>query len=94
MLTLTKDAAAAIRHMLAGFDLPDDGGLRISAELDEQKQPGLHLSFAAEPEAGDQTVSAHGANVFLDASAAEALEEKVLDAQAHGDHSHFSVSDR
>jgi iron-sulfur cluster assembly protein len=93
MLTLTENAAAAIRDMLAGFELPEEAGLRISAEPDENGEPGLHLSFVPEAEEGDQTVSAYGVNVFLDASAADALDAKVLDAHAHGDHSHFEVVD-
>lgn len=90
MLSLTEAAAEAIRSMLGGFE----GGLRISAEADEEGRPGLHLSFAPEPEDGDETVTEHGVNVYLDPSAADALEGKVLDAQAHGDHSHFSIGDR
>ena len=86
-LTLTGSAAEAIRQMLGGYA----GGLRISAEADEEGRPGLHLSFAPEPEEGDETITQHGVDVYLDPSAADALDDKVLDAEAHGDHSHFSI---
>ena len=86
-LQLTKSAAEAIRQMLGGYA----GGLRISAEADEDGTPGLHLSFAPEPEDGDESVSDYGVTVYLDPSAADALDDKVLDAEAHGDHSHFAI---
>jgi iron-sulfur cluster assembly protein len=93
VLSLTETAAIAILDMLEEAELPPEGGMRITAEQDgESGEPGLHLSFAAEPEDGDETITEHGAKVFLDPSAAEALEDKLLDAELHGDHAHFSVS--
>ena len=90
-LKLTEAAAAAIRDLLEQADLGEEAGLRVTAEMDEKGEPGLHLSFEGEPVDADQVVRAHGVNVFLDPSAAE---YKVLDAELHGDHAHFAVSER
>lgn len=93
MLRLTEAAAAAIGDMLAQAEV-EGGGLRISAELDENQEPGLHLSFEREPHEGDQTLEEHGAVVYLDPAAADALEDKMLDAESHGDHAHFGLLDQ
>jgi iron-sulfur cluster assembly protein len=93
-LKLTEAAAAAIRGLLAQADLGDESGLRVTAEMDETGEPGLHLSFEPEPADEDHVVRAHGVNVFLDPSAAEYLEDKVLDAELHGDHAHFAVAEQ
>jgi len=93
MLQVTEAAATAIKDMLAQGEL-GSGGLRISAELDENQEPGLHLSFEPEPQEGDQTLEEHGATVYLDPAAADALDDKVLDAEAHGDHAHFGLLDQ
>jgi Fe-S cluster assembly iron-binding protein IscA len=94
MLTISENAAAAIRDLLDNMELGEEAGLRISAELDENQQPGLHIALAEAPEEEDVTVSEHGVNVFLDPAAADALDDKVLDAELHGDHAHFGISDQ
>ena len=93
-LKLTEAAAAAIRDLLEQADLGEEAGLRVTAEMDEKGEPGLHLSFEPEPPDEDQVVRAHGVNVFLDPSAAEYLEDKVLDAKLHGNHAHFDVANQ
>jgi iron-sulfur cluster assembly protein len=92
-MELTEIAAAAIANLVEGEGL-DHGGLRLTAERDEQGEIGIHLDVVAEPAEGDEVVEAHGAQVFLDPSAADALADKVLDAEGHGDHYHFGILDR
>jgi Fe-S cluster assembly iron-binding protein IscA len=91
-LKLTEAAAAAIKNLLEEAGAGEDAGLRVTAEMDETGKPGLHLGFEPEPGEEDQVVTEHGVNVFLDPSAAEYLEDKVLDAELHGDHAHFAVA--
>jgi iron-sulfur cluster assembly protein len=92
VLRLTETAAVAIRNMMDDAEVGPEGGLRISAEHDgETGDIGLHLAFADEAEEGDQVLEEHGVTVFLDPSAADALEDKTLDAELHGDHAHFSI---
>jgi Fe-S cluster assembly iron-binding protein IscA len=91
MLTVTEDAANAINAMLLGAELPEEGGLRITAEQDDHQEPTLALALAEAAEPGDVSVEDHGIHIFLDAPSAAALEDKVLDAEIHEDHAHFLV---
>ena len=94
MLTLTHDAAAAIRGIIDANDLPDESGLRIALEEVEQDQAAVSLAFVAEPEAGDEVVDTEEAQVFLDPQAADLLDDKVLDAAIVEDRIAFSIVDR
>jgi iron-sulfur cluster assembly protein len=94
VLKLTEDAAQAIRDLLEADGVDPSGGLRVTAEQGEDEEPGLHLDTAEGPAEGDVTVEEHGVRVFLDPSAAAVLDDKVLDAEAHGDHSHFGIEDQ
>lgn len=78
MLTVTNNAAAAIRSLTSQPDIPDGAGLRIAAD---QSAGALQLSVAPAPEQGDQVVDdAGGARLFLDTDAALLLDDKALDA--------------
>lgn len=90
---MTEIAAAAVANLVEGEGL-EEGGLRLSAERDETGEIGIHISVATEPDDGDEVVDEHGARIFLDPSAADALADKVLDAEAHGDHYHFSLDNQ
>jgi len=87
MLQLSDDAVAAI------LELAGEGGLRFSGhESDGEVE--LEIEPADSPQEGDETVERSGARVFLDAVASEALEDQVLDVEAHGDHVHFVFADQ
>jgi iron-sulfur cluster assembly protein len=78
MLVLTDKATEAIRAVVAKPDLPDSAGLRITAS----DPRGLTVSAAPAPEEDDHVVETEeGARVFLEPGAAEALEDRVLDAE-------------
>lgn len=77
MLTVTDNAAAAIRSLTSQPDIPDGAGLRIAAD---QSAGALQLSVAPAPEQGDQVVADAGARLFLDTDAALLLDDKALDA--------------
>jgi iron-sulfur cluster assembly protein len=79
MLTLTNDAASAIRNLTTQPELPDETGLRIAASPAEAGPP-LAISLSAGPQPGDQLVESDGARVYLDSDAAAALDDKALDA--------------
>jgi Fe-S cluster assembly iron-binding protein IscA len=80
--------------MLEGGDAPEGSGLRITATEDADGERALSLEVAAAPAEGDQVVDEDGTRVFLEPTAASLLDDKVLDAQRHGDHSHFSLGDQ
>ncbi len=93
MLTITSEAAQAVREIRESNDLPDSAGLRITAEQ-EGDDVSIDLDFTEAPEAGDAIVEEAGARVFLDGQAAELLSGVELGVEAHGDHVHFQLLER
>ncbi|GGO64069.1 HesB/IscA family protein [Nonomuraea cavernae] len=80
MLTLTANAAQAIRDLTASAPEPEQGGIRISSQ--GEGSGSLTLSLATQPEPADEVVETEGARVYLDPVAATVLEDKSLDAGA------------
>ncbi|GAA1851669.1 Fe-S cluster assembly protein HesB [Microbacterium koreense] len=79
MLTMTDTAAEAVKAIVSRVpNVPDDGGVRIR---DTGSDAGFELSVAPGPEETDTVVASDGAHVFLDTSAAVALDDRVLDAE-------------
>jgi iron-sulfur cluster assembly protein len=87
MLQISDDAVAAI------LELAGEGGLRFSG-LESDGEIELEIEPAEAPQEGDETIERGGARVFLDPVAAEALDDQVLDVEAHGDHVHFLFADQ
>ncbi|MER7367032.1 HesB/IscA family protein [Nonomuraea wenchangensis] len=80
MLTLTANAAQAIRDLTATAPEPTQSGIRISSE--GEGASALTLSLATAPEPADAVVESEGARVYLDPVAATVLDDKSLDAGA------------
>ncbi|HWL77564.1 Fe-S cluster assembly protein HesB [Microbacterium sp.] len=92
MLTLTTTAAEAVKTIVSQVPLTVDGGVRIR---DTGPERGFELSVAETPEPDDTIVETDGARVFLDTSAAAALDDRVLDAELSGDGSvRFALATR
>ena len=93
MLAISEDAATAIRGIVGAPGVPEGAGLRITREVntDEAGEPrtDLRLSVVAEPEEGDEVLADE--RVFVDADAAELLDDKLLDADVVGDDVRFSL---
>jgi Fe-S cluster assembly iron-binding protein IscA len=81
MLTITDDAATAIRTLAAQNDLPAQTGVRISSTTGESGATALGLSVAEGPLPEDEVIEVQGARVFVDSAVAADLEDKALDAQ-------------
>lgn len=83
MLTLTDDARLAIQTLLSPEDAPAEAGIRIAAAgaANDGAAPDLALQMVAEPAPGDQVLDDHGARVYLDPTAAQALDHETLDVQ-------------
>lgn len=79
MLTLTENASTVVKSIVEQSDDIQDGGLRISQ--DAVDSPALHVIPAEAPHPGDQVLEDGGAKVFLEETAADTLDDKVLDAQ-------------
>lgn len=78
MLTLTQTAADAVKEIVARVPQAEDGGVRIR---DTGGTGGFELSVAPDPQPHDTIVVTDGARVFLDETAAVALDDRVLDAE-------------
>lgn len=94
MLALTDQAATVIEGILDESEAGPEAGLRISGTTDGDGGASLEFTVAQEPEAGDAVLEEGGAKVFLDGVAAMVLGDKTLDAEAHQDHFHFSLSEQ
>ena len=79
MLTLTENASTVVKTIVDQSSSADQAGLRISQ--DAVDSPALHVIATERPLPGDQVLEEDGARVFLEETAAETLEDKVLDAQ-------------
>ena len=77
MLTLTENASTVVKNITDQTTENDSAGLRISHEGADA----LQVAPAEAPETGDQVLEDAGARVFLEETAAQTLDDKVLDAQ-------------
>jgi len=93
MLTITDRAAEAIKGIVASPEVPEGAGLRIVARPGGQPEGALEVSIAALPAEEDKVVEESGAQVFLEPAAAEALDDKVLDAEVEGGEVRFAVGE-
>ena len=82
MLTMTQTAAEAVKQIVARVPQAEDGGVRIR---DTGSDTGFELSVAADPAPLDTVVVTDGARVFLDETAAAALDDRILDAELAND---------
>jgi Fe-S cluster assembly iron-binding protein IscA len=79
MLTLTDTATDVVKTITEQTTEGETAGLRISQQ--ESDPNALGLTPVENPQPGDQVLEADGARLFLDATAAIALDNEVLDAQ-------------
>jgi iron-sulfur cluster assembly protein len=79
MLTLTDNATDVVKTITEQTTASQSAGLRISQQATDPNALGLQAVDSPQP--GDQVLEADGARVFLDPTAAIALDNEVLDAQ-------------
>ncbi|WP_262281618.1 iron-sulfur cluster assembly accessory protein [Micromonospora sp. MA102] len=77
MLTMTDNAVLVIRDLANQQDVAEEGGLRIAADTDAGS---LSIELVEQPAQGDQVIDDQGARIFLDADAAELLNDTSVDA--------------
>jgi len=94
MLVLTESAKEMVRDMVAAGNASEGGGVRISSARDEEGGPALSLELADGPAEGDHVLEDDGTRVFLEPDAAFMLDDKILGAEQHDDHYHFSLEDQ
>jgi iron-sulfur cluster assembly protein len=78
MLTMTDNAVLVIRDLANQQDVGEAGGLRIAADTDAGS---LSIELVEQPAQGDQVVDNQGARIFLDADAAQLLNDTSVDAE-------------
>ena len=81
MLTLTETASTVVKTIVSQTGDADTAGVRIQGG----ESSDFVLGVAASPEQSDAVVEADGARVFLDQTAAQVLDDKVLDANVGTD---------
>ncbi|HWS51602.1 MAG TPA: Fe-S cluster assembly protein HesB [Microbacterium sp.] len=82
MLTLTDNATAIVTTLVNRQSDADDAGLRIHSTATEGPEGGARLAVLVtpHPEPEDQVIEVSGTRLFLEETAAAALDDKVLDA--------------
>ena len=99
MLALTEGAAATIEGILADPAIPEGSGLRIATTVpanddDPAAAAELEVGLAVAPDADDEVIEERGARVFVEQTAAQLLDDKVLDADSTGDQVRFSLANQ
>ena len=90
MLTLTREAAHAIRELTQG---PDADGVRIHAgkRFSRSHAPPIQVELAPSPGVEDTVLEAEGARLYLAPETMRTLDHKVLDADIAGDEPWFEL---
>ena len=91
MLGFTRDAAAAIRQLMAkeGAD-----GLRVHAgtrRFSRANAPSLQIEFVYGPPVEEVVFEAEGARLYVDAESMRVLDDKVIDADLTGGEPRFEL---
>lgn len=94
MLTLSADAAQAVKQVVNSSEAGENGGIRLTLKPVDDQQAQLQLSLATSPEPGDTQVEHEGANVFMDEQVAPFLDDKVLDATIEDEGPSFTILDK
>jgi iron-sulfur cluster assembly protein len=90
MLTITPQAAEAIRGVLAAENVPDDSVFRITS----QPEAGLVVAVTDSPEPDDQIVEGDEVEICVEPTAARMLDDKELDATVSGEQVNFSIGEQ
>ena len=94
MLQVTSAAMSTFEQARGAQDLPDDVGVRIFAQRDDQGEIGIALAFAEEPQDGDQVTETDGTSVFVAPELAEPLSDSVLDVEDSGEGAQIVLTDQ
>jgi Fe-S cluster assembly iron-binding protein IscA len=80
VLTLTENANNVVKTIVEQASHSSEAGLRISQDAPDS--PALHVMPTEAPQPGDTVLEEEtGARVFLEETAKETLDDKILDAQ-------------
>lgn len=85
---ISDEAARLVRTLTHDADLPEDAGVRIVVD---PRHNSLSMALAAKPDPADVVIAAHGARVFLTASASQRLQRRTLNAEHTDSRTRFFV---
>lgn len=85
MLTITGEAAEAVKTLVSSQGGTDGAGLRFATQTDDEANIAIEVSVAPAPAEGDSMLEVDGARVFLEPGAASFLDDKLLDTQQDDD---------
>jgi iron-sulfur cluster assembly protein len=78
-ITLTENAVAQVRRLMAQESIPDTHGLRVSVKGGGCSGLSYVLGFDAEPKETDKVMQMHGLRVFVDPKSLFHISGTVLD---------------
>lgn len=86
MLAVSPTASTAISRALEGAEVPDGAGLRLAAGPQTERGIAIEIGFVMAPGPEDQVVDTGApADVFIEPSTADLLDDQVLDAEIQPD---------
>jgi iron-sulfur cluster assembly protein len=91
VLAISQGAAEVIKQLVSSGQVPEEGGIRVSAASIDDQSMKLDLSLALSPEPGDAIVEEEGANVFVEQRVVPFLDDKTLDVSVEADRVIFSI---
>ncbi len=93
MLSISPNAAEAIRGLTAQPGIPQGSGLKLAPQATDQGTV-VELSLVEGPTESDQVVQEEGAQVFVAVELSTELDDKVLDAGVEEGRVSFSLMEQ
>lgn len=94
MLTVTPEAASAIRQLTDGPEMAEDAGLRIATTSNDDGQPTTFvMEVVSAPQPADEILEVGGGRLFLDPTATAEFDGKLLDATVDAGQVRFQVEE-
>lgn len=81
MLQVTSAAMTSFQQARAAQELPEDVGVRIFAQRDDQGEIAIALGFAEQPQQDDEVTETDGTPVFVAPELSGPLADSVIDVQ-------------
>ena len=91
MLTLTHEAAEAIRGLTEGAPPATDVRLFATEPFGDRETPPVRIEVVPWPEALDTVIEAEGVRLYVEAETMRALDHKVLAVDWLGDEPRFEL---
>jgi Fe-S cluster assembly iron-binding protein IscA len=92
MLTVTVAAGAALASLLKSPEIPDGGVPRLVQGRAPDGEPAIGLTIVSDPDPADEVVAvATGVEIFIEPSAADALDDQQLDVELDHERVLFSL---